>query len=215
MSSNAAVAAKFSDILMDLGNIPANRVRSEPKPGTATVDDLLRVNSQGGMCELVDGALVEKAMGWRESLIAIALGSIIRDFVLARNLGLVSGPDGFIRILRTQVRGPDLAFISWDRLPGGKVPEERVPELVPDLAIEVLSEGNTYAEMARKRREYFHAGVRQVWMIDIEERTVAVYSDITKHELFEETQSLSGGDILPGLEISLTALFGELDRTRP
>ena len=215
MSSNAAVAAKFSDILMDLGNIPANRVRSDPKPGTATVDDLLRVNSQGGMCELVDGALVEKAMGWRESLIAIALGSIIRDFVLARNLGLVSGPDGFIRILRTQVRGPDLAFISWDRLPGGKVPEERVPELVPDLAIEVLSEGNTYAEMARKRREYFHAGVRQVWMIDIEERTVAVYSDITKHELFEETQSLSGGDILPGLEISLTALFGELDRTRP
>ena len=214
MSSNAAVAANLSDILMDLGNIPAHRVRSEPKPGTATVEDLLRVNSQGGMCELVDGALVEKAMGWRESLIAIALGRIISEFVLARNLGLVSGPDGFMRILRTQVRGPDVAFVSWDRLPGGKVPEERVPELVPDLAVEVLSEGNTYAEMARKRREYFHAGVRQVWMIDIEERTVAVYSDITKHELFGETQSLSGGEILPGLEISLTALFGELDRTR-
>ena len=100
-------------------------------------------------------------------------------------------------------------------MPGGKVPEERVPELVPDLAVEVLSEGNTYAEMARKRREYFHAGVRQVWMIDIEERTVAVYSDITKYELFDETQSLSGSDILPGLEISLSTLFGELDRTRP
>lgn len=215
MSSNAAVATNFADILMDLGNIPASRVRSEPKPGTATVEDLLRVNSQGGMCELVDGALVEKAMGWRESMIAMALGSIIRSFVLTRNLGVVSGADGFIRILRTQVRGPDVAFISWDRLLGGKVPEDKVPELVPDLAIEVLSEGNTYAEMARKRREYFHAGVRQVWMVDIEERTVAVYTDITKYELFDETQSLNGGDILPGLEISLGALFGELDRTRP
>jgi Uma2 family endonuclease len=213
MSSNAAVASKFSDILMDLGNIPAHRVRSEPKPGTATVDDLLRANSQGGMCELVDGALVEKAMGWRESLIASLLCELLRQFLRVHDLGLVSGPDGFMRILRTQVRGPDVAIVSWDRLPGGRVPEERVPELVPDLAIEVLSEGNTYAEMARKRREYFHAGVRQVWMVDIEERTVAVYSDITQHELFDETQSLSGGDILPGLEISLSALFGELDRT--
>ena len=215
MSLNAAVAAKFSDILMDLGNIPANRVRLDPKPGTATVNDLLRVNSQGGMCELIDGALVEKAMGWRESLIASLLCELLRQYLRVHDLGLVSGPDGFVRILRSQVRGPDVAFVSWDRLPDGKVPEERVPELVPDLAIEVLSDDNTYAEMARKRREYFHAGVRQVWMIDIEERTVAVYSDITKHELFEETQSLSGGDILPGLEISLTALFGELDRTRP
>ena len=52
-------------------------------------------------------------------------------------------------------------------------------------------------------------------MVDIDERTVAVYSDITQHELFEESQSLTGGDILPGLTISLSALFGELDRTRP
>ncbi len=215
MSSNAAIAASFADILMDLGNIPASRVRTEPRPGTATIDDLLRANSQGGMYELVDGVLVEKATGWRESVIAMALGSIIREFVLARNLGVVSGPDGFIKILRTQVRGPDLAFVSWDRLPNGKMPTERVPELVPDLAIEVLSEGNTYAEMARKRRECFHAGVRQVWMIDIEERTVAVYLDITQHELFDESQSLSGADILPGLEVSLSDLFAEVDRTRP
>ncbi len=215
MSSNAAVAANFSDILMDLGNIPASRVRSDPKPGTATIDDLLRVNSQGGRCELIDGALVEKAMGWRESLIASLLCELLRQFLRVHDLGLVTAPDGFIRILRTQVRGPDVAFVSWDRLPDGKVPTDRVPELVLDLAIEVLSEGNTYAEMARKRREYFHAGVRQVWMIDIEERTVAVYTDITKYELFDETQSLTGGEVLPGLVISLSALFGELDRTRP
>lgn len=215
MSTNAAIAANLSDILMDLGNIPARRVRSDPKPGSATVDDVLRVNSQEGMCELIDGVLVEKAMGWRESLIASLLCELVRQFLRAHDLGLVSGPDGFFKILKTQVRGPDVAFTSWDRLPGGKVPQERVPELVPDLAIEILGEGNTYGEMARKRREYFHAGVRQVWMIDLDERTVAVYSDITQYELFDETQSLSGGDILPGLQVSLSELFGELDRRRP
>lgn len=215
MSTNAAVASSFSDILMDLGNISSQRVRSDPKPGSATVEDLLRINSQGAMCELVDGVLVEKVMGWRESLIAIALGRYISEFVLIRNLGLVTGPDGLIRILKSQVRGPDVTFVSWDRLPDGKVPQERVPELVPDLAVEILSEGNTYGEMARKRREYFHAGVRQVWMIDIDRRTVAVYTDIMQYQVLDESQSLSGGDILPGLEISLSVLFAELDRTRP
>lgn len=215
MSSNAAVPTTFADILTDLGNIPPGRVRTDPKPGTATVEDLLRVNRQGAMCELVDGTLVEKAMGWRESLIASLLCELLRQYLRAHDLGLVSGPDGFIRILRTQVRGPDVAFFSWDRLPGGRIPEEPVPELVPDLAIEVLSVSNTYAEMARKRREYFHAGVQQVWMIDLDARTVAVYSDINQHELFHETQSLNGGLLLPGLVISLSELFGELDRTRP
>ncbi len=215
MNANAAVAAKFSDILNDLGNIPPQRVRTEPKPGTASIEDLLLANSQGGMCELIDGTLVEKAMGWRESLIATLLCEMLRQYLRNHDLGLVTGPDGFMRILRTQVRGPDVAFVSWERLPDGKVPVERVPELVPDLAIEVLSEGNTYAEMARKRREYFHAGVRQVWMVDIDERTVAVFSDITKHELFQESQALDGGTVLPGLLIPLRELFGELDRRKP
>ncbi len=215
MNANAAVAAKFSDILNDLGNIPPLRVRTDPKPGTATFDDLILANSQGGMCELIDGTLVEKAMGWRESLIATLLCEILRQYLRSHDLGLVSGPDGFMKILRTQARSPDVAFVSWDRLPDGKVPLARVPELVPDLAIEVLSEGNTYGEMARKRREYFHAGVRQVWMVDLDERTIAVYSDITKHELFQESQTLNGGELLPGLLISLSDLFGELDRTKP
>ena len=215
MSSNAGVAANLSDLLIDLGNVPLSRVRTEPSPGTATEEDLLLCNSNGTRCELVDGILVEKIMGWRESLIALALGRFISAFVLARNLGLVTGPDGMMRILKSQVRGPDVAFVSWGRLPGGKVPTDRVPEIVPDLAVEVLSDGNTYAEMARKRREYFHAGVRQVWMVDINQRTVAVYHDITKYEVLNETHSLVGGDVLPGFEVSLAELFGELDRTSP
>lgn len=215
MSANAAVATNFSDILNDLGGVPVERVCVDPTPGHATVEDLVRLNGQGGMYELIDATLVEKAKGWRESLIAMVIGRFFSEFVAKYNLGLVSGPDGFMRILRTQVRGPDVAFVAWERLPEGRVPEAPVPEIVPDIAVEVLSEGNTYAEMSRKRREYFHAGVRQVWMVDLNERTVAVYTDIMKYEMFDENAQLSGGDILPGLAIPLSEVFGELDRQRP
>lgn len=92
MTLNAAVAATFADILADLGNIPPGRVRTEPKPGTATVDDLLQINRQGALCELIDGTLVEKAIGWRESLIASLLCELLRQYLRAHNLGLVSGP---------------------------------------------------------------------------------------------------------------------------
>lgn len=215
MSTNAAVAEHFSDIVSDLGGIPLERIRMDPPPGTATIDDLQRLNREGGLFELIDATLVEKAMGWRESLIAVVLCRLLSEFATSKNLGLVSGPDGFMRILKSQVRGPDVAFISWERLPNGAVPQDAVPEIVPDLAIEVLSVGNTYAEMSRKRREYFHAGVRQVWMVDPGERTVAVYTDITKHDVFDEDATLNGSDILPGLQISLRQVFGELDRRRP
>lgn len=215
MIQNAAVAVRLSQILAELGDIPADRVRLEPAPGRAVLADLEKVNSNGGLCELVDGTLVEKAMGWRESLIAAFLIELIGSFVRQNNIGLVSGPDGFTEIFDSTVRGPDVAFVSWARMPDGKVPEEAVPHVVPDLAVEVISASNTLTEMSRKRREYFHAGVRMVWMVDPRERTVAVYTSITDYVILDEDGSLDGGDVLPGLKISLAEVFAELDRRPP
>lgn len=211
MSSNAAVAATWSEFLEDLGQIPAHRVRRDPTPGTATIDDLVRINEGGGRCELVDGALVEKAMGWQQSLIAMVLGEIIGGFVRKNKLGWVTGPDGFIKLFPDVVRGPDVAFFSRQRTPNGKLPQEKVPAIVPDLAIEVLSESNTRSEMMRKCREYFLAGATQVWMFDLRQRTVAVYTAVSAYQVFDEDQVLSAGDILPGLSVSLAEVFGELD----
>ncbi len=95
MVTNAAVAKKLSDILAELGGIPLDRIHLASNPGYATIEDLLRVNLNGGLCELIDGTLVEKAMGWRESLLAMYLGELIGGFVRRENLGVVSGPDGF------------------------------------------------------------------------------------------------------------------------
>lgn len=210
--SNAAVAKSMADILLELGGIAVDRIHLLPPPGSATIDDVTYRIERGELYELVDGTLVEKAMGWQESLIAMALGSLLRVYVNERNLGVVTGPDGFIRLFGSLVRGPDVAFFSWDRLPNRKMPTTSVPECIPDIAVEVLSLGNTLSEMSRKRREYFQAGVRLVWMVDLRERSVAVYTSITDYVVLSEEQTLNGGEVMPGLTINLAQLFAELDR---
>ena len=81
----------------------------------------------------------------------------------------------------------------------------------PDLAIEVLSEGNTPREMARKVREYFDSGCRLVWVIDPRTRTIAVYTSLAKPIVLTEKQTLTGGDVLLGFRLPLRKLFGLLD----
>jgi Uma2 family endonuclease len=164
------------------------------------------------LCELVEGFLVEKAMGYRESLLALALSEFLRAFVRPRNLGLVSGADGMVQLFPGLVRIPDVAFVSWDRVPGRRVPAEPVPPLVPDLVVEVRSEGNTDEEMARKRREYFAAGVRLVWLIQPACQTVSVYTAADQCAELGEAHTLEGGEVLPGFTLPLWELFVELDR---
>lgn len=203
----------LADLLADLGDIDPARVVADPAPGTATEADLLALSDHTGrLYELVDGTLVEKAVGFRESILAFALGGILRAFVIPRNLGLVSGPDGTMRLFPGLVRMPDVAFISWDRFPDRRVPEEPIPNLAPDLAIEVLSASNTPREMSRKRREYFQAGVRLVWRVDPEARTVTVYTAPVQSITLDGSQTLDGGAVLPDLALPLRDLFAELDR---
>jgi Uma2 family endonuclease len=203
----------LADLLERLGKVGPERVRLHPPPGTATVRDVIDLDRRGEkMCELVDGTLVEKAMGFRESCLAVALVGWLWKFVRERNLGLVSGEQGMVRLAEDLVRGPDVAFTSWARLPERRMPQEPVPNLAPDLAVEVLSAANTEAEMTRKRREYFAAGVRLVWLIDPDARTVAVYTAPEQVTLLDEGRTLDGGEVLPGFTLALRELFAELDR---
>lgn len=201
------------DLLEALGGISPARVRLYPSPGTATEADLIAFNSRRmTICELVHGVLVEKGMGFTESALAGVLLSILRSFIVPRNLGLVTGPDGMLRLFPGLVREPDVAYISWGRIPGGRFPTEAIGGFAPDLAVEVLSISNTKAEMARKRREYFDAGVRLVWEVDPRTRTVDVYESPEHPTRLDASQSLDGGDVLPGFALPLGELFGELDR---
>jgi Uma2 family endonuclease len=203
----------LQDLVEQLGNIPLSRVLVRPPLSLATEADLLDAQQRyNRLYELVDGVLVEKGMGYLESLLALALAGFLRDFVNPRNLGLVSGADGTVRLFPGLVRIPDVAFASWDRFPDRKVPEKPIPSLAPDLVIEVLSESNTPAEMERKRGEYFGAGVRMVWEVDPEPRTVTVYTPDGTVTVLDASRRLEGGDVLPGFALELRELFAELDR---
>ncbi len=209
MSSQATLA----DLLDHLGDISPERIRLHPAPGTATEHDLLRANNRfGSLYELVDGVLVEKAMGFRESLLAAALIEVLRGFVRRHNLGLVTAPDGMMRLAAGLVRIPDVAFISWHRLPQQRVPTDPIPDLAPDLAVEVLSAGNTSQEMARKCREYFDASVRVIWLVDPETRTVAIHSGPETVSILREGDTLQGEGVLAGFTLSVRSWFAELDR---
>jgi len=203
-----ANVANLGDLLKRLGSIPAERVRLHPTPGTATEKDVLRVlDHENRPCELIEGTLVEKPMGYEESEIACLLITFLNNFVRPRKLGIVTGADGTIRLFPGLVRIPDVAFASWTCLPEGRRPKAPIPHIAPDLVVEVLSKGNTKPEIAKKLGEYFAAGVRLVWLVDFRKRTVLVHTAVDQSVLIKEGQALDGGAVLPGFVLRLDELF--------
>lgn len=208
LESDPAVPT-LADVLRDLGDIPPHRILWRPTPGTATEADQLRLVERGRPVELLDGVLVEKAMDYRESLMAATILAYLVSFVRPRNLGVVAGADSIMRLRDGRNRLPDVSFTAWVSLPAKDAHRQAVADFGPDLAVEVLSVGNTEAEIDRKRREYFAAGARLVWIVDIDARTVAAYTGAETFDLFGETDSLDGGAVLPGFVLPLSDLFND------
>lgn len=192
-----------------LGDIPLERIIFDPWPGTATEADLLRlVERDKRLCELIDGTLVEKPVGYWEGLIAINLATALNNFVVPRNLGAVTGPDGTMRMKSGRVRLPDVAFVRMDRLPKTREP---IPSLAPDLVVEVLSESNTPAEIDQKLREYFASGTQFAWIIDPASLTVGVYRAAGEPtSVLDSSGTLDGDPALPGFTLAVSELFRNL-----
>jgi Uma2 family endonuclease len=196
------------DLLEDFGPIPARRIRSNPEPGKATEQDVQNIHlREDRLYELIDGVLLEKTMGWFESQVAAWLIYFLQDFLIRNDLGIVSAPDGMMRLAPGLVRIPDVAFVSRERLPGGRPPRESILDLAPDLAVEILSEGNTQKEMQRKLADYFAAGTRLVWYIDVRKRIVSVYTSPESMTVLDETATIDGANVLPGFRLAIKELF--------
>src|SRR5262249_19529292 len=137
----------IADLMERFGPMLLSRIRFNPAPGTATEQDVLDLNAhEDRLYELVDGTLVEKTVGFREPLLAIVLTRLLGNYLQENPLGVVVGADGMMRLAAGQVRIPDAAFISWERFPDRRIPDAPIPDLAPDLAVEVLSVSNTKAE---------------------------------------------------------------------
>jgi Uma2 family endonuclease len=112
------------------------------------------------------------------------------------------------RIDKDLQRRPDVAFVSAERWPiGRRIPDDAAWDVVPDLAIEVVSPTNTAAEVLARVREYFQAGVRRVWVVYPNERLIYTYQSPTSVRVLQAGDDLDGDPLLPGFRLPLTTLF--------
>ncbi len=203
-----------SEVIAHFGDIPIARIRTNPPPGEATEADVIKLHDHHNrLFELIDGTLVEKAMGWKEAYLAAWITTILNNFVQPRKLGMVFGVDGMFRLKPEQIRIPDVAYISKERFAGRKLVPGAFWELGCDLAVEVVSPSNTRREMERKLSDYFAAGVAIVWLVYFKTREVVVYSSPTSSVTLGGEDKLDGGTLLPGFSVSVAELFSELDAT--
>ncbi|HET6426025.1 MAG TPA: Uma2 family endonuclease [Planctomycetaceae bacterium] len=201
-----------ADLMRRFGPIPLSRVRTRPAPGTATEQDVVSIHSrEKRLCELVDGILVEKTVGYFESAVAIRLVMLLGNFLKGKNIGQVFGPDGMMKLEWGLIRIPDVCFVSSERLRTVNLkPHAPLDVLSPNLAIEVLSAGNTAREMEEKLHDYFSHGVELVWYCDPVEESVTVYRSPGDSRVVQHPESLTGEPVLPGFVVSLPELFAPL-----
>jgi len=160
--------------------------------------------------EVVNGRLVElPPMGVYESDIANWLADLLYETAREGPLGRV-----FVELLfridvgRDLKRRPDVAFVSAARWPAGKrLPKGEAWDMVPDLAVEVLSKSNTAEEILAKLEDYFRAGTRLVWVVCPSVRQVYVYTSPTDVQILAGPADLDGGEVVPGFHVSLLRLF--------
>jgi Uma2 family endonuclease len=205
-----------ADFMVGLGGIDPRRVLMRPRAGTATEADLIAVHdTRERLVELLDGTLVEKVCTIRASVVAVAMGSHLLSFAHEASLGAVSGPNGPFRLAPGLVRMPDVAFTSWDRMPGRRLSREPIAGFAPNLAIEINDDGNTPGEANRKLHDYFAAGTQAMWMIDVPERSVMVHKSPADAVVLSADDEICGGALLPGFRLRVGDVFAELERTAP
>ena len=173
-------------------------------PHTITDEELLQLPKDGHRYEVVDGELVAMSpAGMRHEHVVMELGAILRNFVKAQGLGRVFAPDLLYKLPSGNRRGPDVSFMSTERL--AAVPEGTVfPAIAPDLAVEVLSPSDRPRRVLDKIGEYLEAGVRLVWVVDPVKRQAAVYRTTTETRYIDADGILDGADVLPGFRCPLS-----------
>ncbi|MCY4466722.1 MAG: Uma2 family endonuclease [Chloroflexi bacterium] len=179
-----------------------------------TVDNFLEVASlpkyADCLVELVEGEIVTMPLtNARHGQIVMELGALLRNYVKPRQLGQLTGADaGFVLernpFGRDTIRGLDIAFISRAKAPE-PLPTNFI-DFAPDLAVEVLSPGNTVEDMELKISQLLDAGAKLVWIVHPRQKRVDVHTldGMTRLGLGD---TLTGGDVLPGFQVSIADIF--------
>lgn len=159
--------------------------------------------------ELVRGEVVEMPRpGMRHGVVCSNVHDPVKAWARSTQRGLVAINDTGVITERDpdSVRGPDVLYISGERLPGGEVSSTFLSD-APDLAVEVLAPHDVWKELLEKITEYFEAGVREVWVVDPDDKTVQVFRPDTKPRKLDESDVLESSDVLPEFRCSVTTFF--------
>jgi Uma2 family endonuclease len=199
----------IADLLGRLGDIPPERVRLEPTPGTATEADVVRFSEKDDtLYELVDGTLVEKAMGWGEMKLEGWIYRLFSRHLEEHDIGEAYVGTGMIRLGKGRVRGPDVTVMLWEHVTTEEEDAKHpIARTVPDLVVEVISRSNTPKEMARKRKEYFAAGTKVVWQVYPKTKSVEVYTSPGRFRTLAINDTLDGGPVMPDFRLPVRTLF--------
>ncbi|MCY3882576.1 MAG: Uma2 family endonuclease [Chloroflexi bacterium] len=182
--------------------------RSETRLLTAA--DLLRLDAEGVRGELIRGVLCETmATGHRHGKIVVKLSAAILGFTEPRTLGTVVASDSGVLLERDPdtVREPDVAFFSAEKIPTD-AEVSGYAEVAPDLVVEVASPGDSRRAAHDKAHMWLGHGVRLVWVVHPEARTVDVYRSGEATQTISGDAELDGLDVLPGFSCPLDAVFG-------
>ena len=172
-----------------------------------TADELLMMPDNGKRYELIRGVLSEKVTaGDPHGIVVSRVDTALSNYSDANDYGETRTGEPGYRLDRNPdtVRAPDVAWIAPGRVPAGT---RGYPDLAPDLAVEVKSPSNSYAELADKALMWLSYGSREVWMMDPERVTVTRHRPGVQPEMLYEDDVLDGGDLLPGFTIPVWRLF--------
>ena len=174
-----------------------------------TATDLWNMPGHGDGYELVFGELRTMApSGQEHSNISYDLGIALHAFVKSHKLGKLTGADGGYVLHKNPdtVRAPDIGFVKADRLPNGKATQKYFPG-APDLAVEIISPHDVYAEVEDKVKEFLEAGTRIVWLINPRRKSITIFRNDNSITALRTTDTLSGEDVIPGFSLPVTEVF--------
>ncbi len=174
-----------------------------------TAEELLRMPDDGKRYELIEGALIEMApAGLRHGEIAATVVIVLGHYVRQNDLGTIFAAEtGFLlRYDPDTVRAPDAAFIAKDRLPSEGVPIGYF-DTIPDLVVEVVSPNDRAGEVQAKIKQWIEHGVKLVWLVHPERRSITVYRSVRDVQVLHEGDTLNGDPVIPGFSCSVTEIF--------
>ncbi len=174
-----------------------------------TADEYSRLPDLGQPTELVRGKVVMMNVpGARHGKVCARIAYQLMSFNERQRLGHVMTNDSGVVTTREpdSVRGPDVAFYSFQRLPPGDV-TAGYPAMPPELVFEALSPSDRWSELQQKAVEYLEAGVCCVCLVDPQREIVTLYYPDQPPQTLVDGASLEIPGILPGFSVAIRSFF--------